>query len=247
MQKRSTTTSKQKKTGIGRATKRATNASRAANEEFNLLSNADYFFSTYMAERTLTQKGKDVTLKILEAARSILVEKGYGSLTLRDVAREAGVRLSNLQYYYPTRDDLIQDLLPLVFSVYEQRYMHIAFCPGISAEEKLAKMTRYLLANIREPSIIKLFFELWALSQRSTYVADLLSEMYTNYCRRIEDIISEISPTMPAKKRTERAILIAFLIEGIMVHLNISSARADTSSNFDKECVEQVRRLAIWP
>ncbi|WP_333792792.1 TetR/AcrR family transcriptional regulator [Hyphomicrobium sp.] len=237
----------QKKTQRLSATTEKRCAKSITDGEFNLPANADYFFSTYMADRKLTQKGKDVTLKILEAARSILVEKGYGSLTLREVARTAGVRLSNLQYYYSTRERLIEDLLPLVFSIYHQRYNQISFSETLSPREKLSTMAQYLLTNVREPSINKLFLELWALSRRNEYVAKLLSGMYEKYCQRLEEIIAEVSPSMPAEKRKERGVLIAFLIEGIMVHVNITPLRKSQSAAIDRECIKQIQQMAQWP
>jgi len=221
------------------------NESQAA--EFNLLSDSDYFLSTYLTAKNLTQKGKDVTLKILEAARQVLVEKGYGAFSLREVSREAGISLSNLQYYYPTRDDLMEDLLPLIFSIYDARHNQLSFATDLSPNEKLVSLTKYLLNNIREQSIYKLFFELWALARRSEYAADLLSRMYEAYCQRLEKLIAEVSPEMPPDKRTERAILIAFQIEGLMVFLNTRQSWDDSSVEIDSECIEQIQRLASWP
>ncbi|MFD2260508.1 TetR/AcrR family transcriptional regulator [Chelativorans composti] len=215
-------------------------------DNFDLLSNADYFFSTYMVDRTLTKKGKEVTLKILEAARLILIEKGSGSLTLRDVARAAGIRLSNLQYYYPTREDLVRDLLMLVFSVYQQLYDQIFRSEGIGAQEKLAQAVRCLLANIKEPSVHRLFFELWALAQRNELLEHLLRDMYDSYCRRIEEIIEQISPDMPQHLRRQRSILIAFLIEGIMVRYSLAQEDGESLRNMDDECLRQIQRMVCW-
>ncbi len=49
--------------------------------------------------------------KLVAAAREALTEGGVGALSLRGVAREAGHRLGTLQYYFPTRDDLVEAVL----------------------------------------------------------------------------------------------------------------------------------------
>jgi len=45
--------------------------------------------------------------QLLDAAVEVLVREGLDALTLRDVAAQAGVRLSTLQYIYPSRSDLV--------------------------------------------------------------------------------------------------------------------------------------------
>ena len=49
--------------------------------------------------------------QLLEAAKTVMVRDGYPALTLRAVAREAGVGLSTVQYVFHTRADLLQALI----------------------------------------------------------------------------------------------------------------------------------------
>ena len=49
--------------------------------------------------------------QLLDAAKTVLVRDGYPALTLRAVAREAGVGLSTVQYVFHTRADLVQALI----------------------------------------------------------------------------------------------------------------------------------------
>ena len=48
--------------------------------------------------------------QLLDAAVEVLVREGLDELTLRDVAAEAGVRLSTLQYIFPSRSELVRAL-----------------------------------------------------------------------------------------------------------------------------------------
>ena len=47
---------------------------------------------------TTTEKGLGRALDILHAARSLLAEDGYAGLSMRRVAAEVGISLSNVQY-----------------------------------------------------------------------------------------------------------------------------------------------------
>jgi AcrR family transcriptional regulator len=45
--------------------------------------------------------------QIIRAFRTVLINEGYAAASMRRVADECDMKLGNLQYYYPTRDDLV--------------------------------------------------------------------------------------------------------------------------------------------
>ena len=47
------------------------------------------------------KKGKDTRNQILNVARDLLIDEGYHNFSLRKVAEHAGIRVGNLQYYFP--------------------------------------------------------------------------------------------------------------------------------------------------
>ena len=46
------------------------------------------------------------------------MEAGYGGFTMRRIASRAGITIGNLNYYYRTKEDLLQDLLENVINDY---------------------------------------------------------------------------------------------------------------------------------
>lgn len=50
---------------------------------------------------------------ILNAAYILLAKKGYANVSTRDIAQAAGVALSQLSYYYKTKDKLLLDIIRL--------------------------------------------------------------------------------------------------------------------------------------
>ncbi|MEL7489779.1 MAG: TetR/AcrR family transcriptional regulator [Pseudomonadota bacterium] len=52
-------------------------------------------------------KGERKQRDILDVARPFLLSEGYPAFSLRDVAKRAGMSLGNLQYYFPSKDDLL--------------------------------------------------------------------------------------------------------------------------------------------
>ena len=56
-------------------------------------------------------KGQETKNKILQAALEVLQEGGVKQLSQPKVAKAAGVRQSNLTYYFPKKNDLIAGLM----------------------------------------------------------------------------------------------------------------------------------------
>ena len=53
----------------------------------------------------------DTRKRILSVSKKLFLERGFRDTTTRDIAREAGVGLSNLYHYYASKDELFAQLL----------------------------------------------------------------------------------------------------------------------------------------
>jgi AcrR family transcriptional regulator len=49
--------------------------------------------------------------RLLDATAKILAEKGFAGTRLSDIAQEANVQAPAIYYYYPSREDLIEDVI----------------------------------------------------------------------------------------------------------------------------------------
>ena len=52
-------------------------------------------------------------IQILDAAAHLLADKGNDKFTLRNVAQECGIHLKTLQYYFPSKRELLNEVLDL--------------------------------------------------------------------------------------------------------------------------------------
>jgi TetR/AcrR family transcriptional regulator, transcriptional repressor for nem operon len=57
--------------------------------------------------RQVGKEGSKTRHQILDAVEDLMVESGHAAVTYRSVATRAGVVASNVQYYFPTLDDLL--------------------------------------------------------------------------------------------------------------------------------------------
>ncbi len=92
--------------------------------------------------------------QLLDAAVEVLVREGLDELTLRDVATEAGVRLSTLQYIFPSRADLVSALTGRVLA----RAGREQFATGSEGLEiELRRVVHWYATDfLAEPAILEL-------------------------------------------------------------------------------------------
>ena len=60
---------------------------------------------------TAESKSAQTRRRILDAAAHVLSAKGYAGLRLNDVAAEAELQAPAIYYYYPSRDDLVEEVM----------------------------------------------------------------------------------------------------------------------------------------
>ena len=53
----------------------------------------------------------DTRKRILQVSKKLFLKKGFRATTRRDIAREAGINLSNLYHYFASKDELFRQLL----------------------------------------------------------------------------------------------------------------------------------------
>ena len=72
------------------------------------------------------QTTKDYIRKLLlETAQKAFFEKGFKSVSMREISKLSGIGLSNIYNYYPCKDDLLVDVLrPLLAAMYRMLEDH---------------------------------------------------------------------------------------------------------------------------
>lgn len=162
-------------------------------------------------------KGQETRELILHAALHILIEEGFRAMSMRRVASACGMRLGNLTYHYPTREDLVRDLLDSVIRAYEDEFETIVHMPGVPPEVRLAEVCALILEDIRTKKTTRFFPELWALSNHDPFVLERTQELYVRARQPVVEIIAEMRPDLPAEEREALAIFISASMEGTTI------------------------------
>jgi AcrR family transcriptional regulator len=147
--------------------------------------------------------------EILQNAIEIIADEGYGSLTMRALARASGMKLGALQYHFRTREEMLRALVGYIFEQYQRAFdsMHFeAESPGVR------ELAMFMLDDSAGDSLSsdRLWPQLWAMEQVEPLVSELLEDVYAGYVAALEKAIEAEGSESP---RAE-ALCLMSLLEG---------------------------------
>ncbi len=161
------------------------------------------------------QKGRVRVKQILDVATELLIEEGYGQFTMRQLAERLDIRLSNLQYYFPSRTLLIQKLLERFLDGYVQQISQFTLEQDGTAQQRVLAAIDYLLKDQQQEASCKIFWELWASSARNAEIAEVMNNFYSSYIDIATEMLHELNPEVPFDKTKRIAVLIVSMLEGL--------------------------------
>jgi AcrR family transcriptional regulator len=165
-----------------------------------------------------TEKGFGRALDILYAARELLAAEGYSGLSMRAVAAQVGISLSNVQHYYKSKDDLLEALLLYTMELFQHKIDSIsASMPSDSRLNRFLSTCDMFLEEITDPVTHAIFFELWALASRNDFASRLMAKMLARERKAVFYLISGLNPAISDEAYMQRAVMMVAQIEGLML------------------------------
>jgi len=168
---------------------------------------------------------KETARRIVEVARAVLMNKGYAQFSMRNVAAEAGMRLANVQYYFPTRSDLVRALMQDTQQQYLAAYRECLLKAPPDRHERFKAFLEFNLCDVANPETRRFFTQLWALLDTlEAEAGHLLNEFYEMDLEALSERIAELDPNCAAGEVRRRATLLAAMIEGLVIVRGAHSA-----------------------
>jgi AcrR family transcriptional regulator len=154
---------------------------------------------------------------ILAAARRVLVDDGYDRFVLREIAARVGVTLGHLQYYWATRDDLLEAVIRAEFARNQAEVA--ALSAGRAAPRaKLAAITRHLLdVWARDGGRVYAVMSLLALHQKRFRA--LHAEVYGAFYEGLLPVLGALRPQDGRARLLRVARLITTIVDGALVQV----------------------------
>ncbi|MFE1405344.1 TetR/AcrR family transcriptional regulator [Streptomyces sp. NPDC058770] len=188
-----------------------------------------------------TAKGAQRRAALLDAAEKILFESGYGELTMRAVAATAQTRLGHVQYYFPSRTELIAAVLRRTLDRSLDRLAPLFADAAEHTPPDIEGLIRQLLAEHDDPRLVRVYAELWALAGRDEAVAAVTRTFYGEYQDHVAGFLRARNPTLPVTVCQARARVFTVLIEG--ASLFRSGIAAHRTEEADAELINAASAL----
>lgn len=164
--------------------------------------------------------------RILDMALELLKTEGDFGVTMRKVATLCDMSLSNLQYYFKTKDELLKAMADRYF---QRCLIEMKEMPAVTCESEVETLVRGFLAHGHEMSeMCRIFREYWAVSTRNLVIQDYLQEYYTSYCSVVSD---KLQPISSSEKGLSQAVSVFVpYVEGYSI------TAASLSEGLDSTC-----------
>ena len=183
---------------------------------------------------------KDRQERILDAVLSLLTQHGISGVSIRAVAREAGVALGLVSYYYEDKSSLISAALR---HFEEQDLALVTPEPGPSPEAQLLTVLRRVAApQFLTTEYLSLRLQLWALGQAHEEFAEINTSAQKRYRRGLADLIHASRPELPRGECTKRAADVDVVQNGLWLTALLGLDRASV-----RRTVERCEQIALAP
>lgn len=191
--------------------------------------------------------GKKRIVQILTATKTVLINGGYAQLTMRRVAEEAGLHLRHLQYYFKTKDQLMDALIKNVCDSYIENSKSIVEKGPFSPEERFFKCIDYLIEDNKDTASNTLFFEFWAMACHDEYINKLIDQLYIAYREYIASFISAMRPKLSKRSSNRRAQQIVILLEGMTLFIGKDKPKHSQTRGIENDIRKTIVQIALSP
>ncbi|MBS1635750.1 MAG: TetR/AcrR family transcriptional regulator [Bacteroidetes bacterium] len=107
-----------------------------------------------MAKKVQKPTDASTEEKIREAARKLFTQKGYASVTTREIAEEAGINLALLNYYFRSKEKLFLQIMEESMQQFIQGVVVLFNDENTSMDEKIDKLvSNYIDMLISYPDL----------------------------------------------------------------------------------------------
>lgn len=167
--------------------------------------------------KAASSKGANRRAAILAEARTVLVRDGYDALVLRSIADALDIKLGNLQYYFRTREDLVEAVVrkEALSDLEDIRRICEAGGDDRGAFERLVD---HIVGKWRGESG-RILGIMGFLALHSTGFRSMYSEIYEAFYAALAGQIRCLMPSLPEHEADKRARLITALLDGASMQL----------------------------
>lgn len=180
------------------------------------------------------QRGRVRVENILNQARTIFIRDGLEGLTTRKIARELGISLGNLTYYFPNKEKLLRALIEDVLDDYHQAFVAERLRFPDDPHGRFLAYLDHLLGDCQNDDSRTFFFQVWALAKHNKVINELRDDIYRVAHADALELISAVRPAVSKRDINEIVTMFVAMVEGLHVVSDISAKVLKRSSGFNQ-------------
>ncbi|MEM8811988.1 MAG: TetR/AcrR family transcriptional regulator [Pseudomonadota bacterium] len=146
---------------------------------------------------------------VMAKALELLTDVGYQGLTMRGLAERCAMSLSNVQYYFRSKDELVGDIADRYFGECNAILLaHFEEFGPIEDRAGLERLVRIIMEHGRRMTdMCRVFRELWAVASRHEALAELLNDHY----RRLSETLGRHFKLPSTTSQSRQRVIALFL------------------------------------
>lgn len=174
------------------------------------------------------------SLQILDAAKRVFAEKGYGAVTLKDIIDEIGMSRGWIYLYYQTKDEIFEALLDHQDTEHD-RYLELLLESSPSIWDVITTLYSQQLHDLQQSpngGLMPAFYEYFLIGWRDETRRRLLLNRYERGIAQFAELLQtgiDRGEFFPVMDVSEISRLAASYQEGIMTHtITVGPEKANT-------------------
>lgn len=149
---------------------------------------------------------EDSRSKILNASAELFVKNGYDGTSVRQIAKEAGVNIAMISYYFKSKEGVLVDLISETSKKLKEKTDHIQML-DLEPRKRVSKLFITIVDHFIEHDLVSYVFGTELSLNRNKNIVDLIlsivskNHKYTYECIKackpdIDDTICKMIPVM---------------------------------------------------
>ncbi|WP_407935810.1 TetR/AcrR family transcriptional regulator [Cupriavidus necator] len=193
---------------------------------------------------SLRAQGVRTRNAIVRVARKLLLEGGSLEFSLRAVALGAGISISNLQYYFPTRQAVLRAVMAPIIDAYLDD-LKLALDNSVSPRESLNTLLQKVLSDARNSKDSALWWHFVSLTSTDPECARMYDEWYDTLTRGIAELVRAVNPERKRAESLQTASLLIAMADGLALQLGTGRRRREIPAGVDAAFLAAVRQLVL--
>lgn len=147
-----------------------------------------------MTKDSISTESNDMEVRIIEAAKSLFVEKGFAETSMSDIAAKVGINRPSLHYYFRTKDRMFQAVFGEIVQKILPRLHDIITTKDLPIAERIGRVVDTYYEVLRTNPTLPLF-AMREIQRDAGYIVKAINEspMRLTFVKLVESLREEMA------------------------------------------------------